>query len=67
MSSLESKLSASLQSPRRHSGSHKESDADHASKPEKSSHKKDPASDHGSPDLNDGGGRGRNPERIWPD
>lgn len=67
MSSLESKLSASLQSPKRGSGASKGSEAEQASKNQNPSQHKSPVPDAKSPDLNAGGGRGRNPERIWPD
>lgn len=67
MSSLESKLSASLQSSRRRSEPAKATEHEHPSKQEKAHPKQHPATDHKSTDLNDGGGRGRNPDRIWPD
>ncbi len=67
MSSLESKLSASMQSSRRRGGtptggSENEDSAEHG----KPSHKGS-AESQGSADLNAGGGRERNPGRIWPD
>ncbi len=67
MSSLESKLSASMQSSRRRGGTPTgESKNEHVAEHEEASHK-GPAESQGSADLNAGGGRERNPGRIWPD
>jgi len=75
MSSLEDKLSASMQSPRRGStaaGAAEKESKPAVTKPTRSSgtQSKDPAAAKGSPpveDLNAGGGRSLNPPRIWPD
>lgn len=67
MSSLESKLSASMQSSRRRSGTPAGGpENEHPGEQEKPSHK-GAVESQGSTDLNAGGGRERNPGRIWPD
>ncbi|MGC9238565.1 MAG: hypothetical protein ACP5D5_02760 [Acidithiobacillus sp.] len=73
MSSLEDKLSASMQSPRRSGGrsSTTEKTAEPApAKPASGTRtqNKSPAKDSVQiEDLNAGGGRSLNPPRIWPD
>ena len=67
MSSLESKLSASMQSSRRRGGTPPNgAETEHPREHEKPSQKGSIES-QGSTDLNAGGGRERNPGRIWPD
>ncbi len=67
MSNLEDKLSASLQTQRRRPGTAKPGEgakseaAPHAQKP------KDQETRPQEDDLNEGGGRSPNPQRIWPD
>lgn len=66
MSSLENKLSASMHKPRRPAGTGKPSESAPTVRDEKAP-SKTPHKEHEPGDLNSGGGRERNPERIWPD
>ncbi len=67
MSNLESKLSASLQNPRRRPGADKGHEAGNGPEEKKAAEARAPAPGREVADLNAGGGRGVNPPRIWPD
>jgi hypothetical protein len=67
MSKLESKLSASIQTQRRASGAPKKSETARPADDQKTEKQARPAPVERSTDLNAGGGRERNPDRIWPD
>lgn len=67
MSSLESKLSASMQSSRRRGGTPPNGTETEQPRGHEQTSQKGSAENQVSADLNAGGGRERNPGRIWPD
>ncbi len=67
MSNLEDKLSASIQTQRRRPGANKPGEGDKGDAAPPAERPRVQGAGAKEADLNEGGGRGPNPPRIWPD